>query len=175
MRHLVFLLLSLSAMPAFAENESAWWKFWQKTTEGVNSVTNHPEISKVFSSEERSILNDYLRNRALDQGRDTYSDNDHDKDKKHKNKHKKKKALPPGLKKKVERGGELPPGWQKKVAKGEVMDKDLYLASQRLPRDVVERLPNGPTGTTIRRIDERVVRVMDATGVILDVLTGNKK
>ncbi|MBW1911075.1 MAG: hypothetical protein JRJ11_16315, partial [Deltaproteobacteria bacterium] len=27
---------------------------------------------------------------------------------------KKKKALPPGLKKKVARGGELPPGWQKK-------------------------------------------------------------
>ena len=32
-----------------------------------------------------------------------------------------KKKLPPGLMKKLERGGELSPGWQKKVARGEVL------------------------------------------------------
>ena len=169
MRHLLFsLFLFTFTLPAFAEGQSAWWKFWQDTA----AVTNQVVRSNVFNSEERSILNDYLRNRVMGQRYDADEDDCGRKNKGHKDK--KKKALPPGLRKKVERGGELPPGWQKKVAKGEVMDKDLYLASQGLPRDIMGRLPRGPEGTTIRRIDDRVVRVMDATGVILDVLSANK-
>ncbi|MFV8818839.1 hypothetical protein [Haliea sp. E17] len=35
-------------------------------------------------------------------------------------------GLPPGLKKKVERGGDLPPGWEKKLRVGDVLDYDIY-------------------------------------------------
>lgn len=179
MRHLLAtLLLSVFSLPALAEGPQPWWKFWQDTeaeTPTVEVVKNKAAQSKVFSSQERSILNDYLRNTVLGQSsqHSHYNDDDHhDKGKKHKDK--KQKALPPGLQKKVERGGELPPGWQKKVARGEVLDRDLYLASQGLPQDVLNRLPTSPVGTTIRRIDDRIVRVMDATGVILDVLGGGQ-
>jgi hypothetical protein len=77
------------------------------------------------------------------------------------------------LRKKLERGGELPPGWQKKVARGEVLDSDLYAASKPLPRDISDRLPESPEGTIIRQIDDRIVRVMEATNVIIDVLGGS--
>jgi len=81
--------------------------------------------------------------------------------------------LPPGLQKKLARGGQLPPGWQKKVARGEVLDHSLYEISKDLPRGLISQLPKSPDGTSVRQIEDRVVRILDATGVILDVLTGN--
>ena len=80
----------------------------------------------------------------------------------------KPKHLPPGLRKKLERGGELPPGWKDKVARGEVLDENLYSHSRRLPEDLIRRLPY-VEGTSIREIDNRVMRVQDATRTVLDV------
>ena len=79
------------------------------------------------------------------------------------------KHLPPGLQKKLARGGQLPPGWQKKVARGEVLE----LPSSALPEQWRRRLPAQPPGTSIRRVEDRIVRVLDATNVIIDVLNGN--
>ena len=39
---------------------------------------------------------------------------------------KKNKDLPPGLQKKVERGGELPHGWKKKFRKGYTLDNNVF-------------------------------------------------
>ena len=36
------------------------------------------------------------------------------------------KQLPPGLQKKLARGGSLPPGWQNKLQRGEVLDREVY-------------------------------------------------
>ena len=168
MRHLFFsILLSLVALPAFAQDQRPWWDFWQ-STDSVKKVINANNGN--FSQKERAILNDYLRDRVLGS-----RDADDDNKGKYKNKHKgKKKPLPPGLKKKLERGGELPPGWQKKVAKGQVLGQDLYRSSHRLPRDIIDILPTGPDNTSIRRIDDRIVRVRHATNVILDVLGGHQ-
>lgn len=88
----------------------------------------------------------------------------------------KKKSLPPGLEKKIERGGELPPGWQKKIAKGEVLDDDLYEASTKLPSskknkdypDLDEDVEVTP-GTELIRIEEKVLRIKKDTKEILDV------
>ncbi len=81
----------------------------------------------------------------------------------------KKKKLPPGLRKKVERGGELPPGWQKKVARGEVMDPVVYEHARPLPPVLVKTLPPPPPGTVIVTVEGKAVRLLEATRTILDV------
>ncbi len=106
---------------------------------------------EVFDAADRAVLADYL-------GREGYGAGG-----------KKPKSLPPGLRKKLERGGELPPGWQAKVARGEVIDLEIYSHAQGLPEDILGRLRRGPEGTSIRRIDDRIVRVADATRTVLDV------
>lgn len=82
---------------------------------------------------------------------------------------KKQKSLPPGLRKKVERGGELPPGWQKKIARGEVMDAQVYAYARPLPTDLLKRLPPPPRGTIVVTVEGKVVRLMEATMTILDL------
>ena len=82
---------------------------------------------------------------------------------KHGQKHKyKKKRLPPGLQKKVDRGQALPPGWQKKVARGQVLDVRVY----RHGRVIV---PFDRYGAVSILVDDRVIRLIHATRVILDV------
>jgi hypothetical protein len=82
---------------------------------------------------------------------------------------KKKKKLPPGLRKKVARGGALPPGWQKKVARGEVMDPAVYEHCRPLPPELVRSLPPQPQGTVLVTVEGKAVRLMEATLTILDV------
>lgn len=82
---------------------------------------------------------------------------------------KKPKELPPGLKKKVARGGDLPPGWQKKVAKGEVLDREVYRHATPLPDGLIKRLPPAPDGTVLIKVEGKVIRLYEATRTILDV------
>lgn len=81
----------------------------------------------------------------------------------------KKKKLPPGLQKKLARGGELPPGWQKKVARGEVLDAQIYAVAHPLPPDLVRMLPPPPSGVATIIIEGKIVRLIEATRTILDV------
>jgi len=83
---------------------------------------------------------------------------------------KKKKNLPPGLRKKLARGGELPPGWQKNVARGEVLDDDVFWQSHPLPSDLADKLPQQPPGTIIVTIGGKAVRLFEATRTIIDIL-----
>jgi hypothetical protein len=82
---------------------------------------------------------------------------------------KRPKPLPPGLQKKVERGGSLPPGWQAKLRRGEVMPLNVYERCDRLPPDLVRQLPPPPRGTVLVVISGKVVRLIEATREILDV------
>ena len=155
-------------------------------------VLSEIAVGAVFGEKERSILSDYLRIKRKVDGRERDSDRyrhdrDYDRDRndrdytKDRDKHYydddrrhaekgpgKPKKLPPGLRKKLERGGELPPGWKMKVARGEVLDEHLYRQSHHLPRDVLRRMPE-IEGTSLRQIDDRVLRVQDATRTILDI------
>lgn len=91
---------------------------------------------------------------------------------KHKSKGKKNKgkSMPYGLQKKLERGGELPPGWQTKVARGEVLDQEILDHSERLPDALVRRLPELREGAEVRRVGDKVIRVMAGSGTVLDVI-----
>ncbi len=165
MKWLVLIFSLILSSGTLAENTKPWWQLWISSDEAVKASDN------LFTKSEKAVLREYLRMQGVE---NRYDDDDSDeKDKKHKHKkddkHNKQKSLPPGLQKKVARGGELPPGWQKKVARGEVLDGDLYEASNKLPREVLDQLKNR-AGTSVRQVEDRVVRILDATNVILDVL-----
>jgi hypothetical protein len=80
----------------------------------------------------------------------------------------KKKKLPPGLQKKLARGGQLPPGWQKKVARGEVLDAHVYTLAHPLPPDLTRMLPPPQSGVATIIVEGRIVRLIEATRTILD-------
>ena len=63
--------------------------------------------------------------------------------------------LPPGLQKKVARGGELPPGWQKKF--------------EAFPVEVERQLPRLPVGYRRGVIEGQAVIYDSHTNVIIDV------
>lgn len=77
--------------------------------------------------------------------------------------------LPPGLAKKVARGGKLPPGWQKKVCRGETIPSDVYEHCQPIPPEVSIKLPVPPVGTILVRVEGKIARILEATHEILDV------
>lgn len=148
-RAIPFVMVCLFMPPAVAE---------QSVVDEV--VLAADVINAVFNPREQAVLDAYLEERA----------NDDDDAKGPKHKHgKKEKALPPGLQKKLERGGSLPPGWQKKVERGEVMAPELYRQTRVLPKRYLGELGEQPEGTSVLVLDDRVVRVHDATRTIIDV------
>jgi hypothetical protein len=72
-------------------------------------------------------------------------------------------SLPPGLQKKLDRGGSLPPGWQKKLVKGEVLEEAIYQQSDVL-------VPADSSGLLTVRVEDKVIRLMESTREIVDVL-----
>lgn len=82
----------------------------------------------------------------------------------------KMKSLPPGLQKKLARGGELPPGWRDKVRRGEVLDSDLYRRGERLPQHYLERLGHDSEAAELILLGDSVVRVAQGRGTVLDVI-----
>lgn len=111
----------------------------------------------LFGHRDRRILDDYLRAERYEAPQ------------------KKHKQLPPGLRKKLARDGQLPPGWQKKLSRWEVMDDHLYWQSTPLPEHIARQLSANPAGTSIRRVEDRIVRIMDATHTIVDVLIAGSR
>jgi hypothetical protein len=79
------------------------------------------------------------------------------------------KTLPPGLQKKAARGKELPPGWQMKIARGEVLDAEVYRHATRLPYELIGALPPAPEGTVLIKVEGKIIRLYEATRIILDV------
>ncbi len=77
-------------------------------------------------------------------------------------------SLPAGLQKNVTRGKALPPGWQKKVAPGQSLDYQIYRQGESLPDVILRRLPPQPVGVEIMRVENKIIRVISATRVILD-------
>ena len=80
----------------------------------------------------------------------------------------KKKSLPPGLAKKLARGGTLPPGWQKKVARGEVMGYEVYNNANPLPEELLRRLSTIHKGTVLLQVGNKIVKVIEASRKIVD-------
>lgn len=79
-------------------------------------------------------------------------------------------GLPPGLRKKAERGQPLPPGWEKKLRKGIVIDAEIYSHRRPVAAHIAATLPPLPTGVIQVRIENRIVRLVKANLKIHDVI-----
>ena len=110
------------------------------------------DVKVDISPAEREVISSYVHSCTAAQGRGHKS-----------------KGLPPGLAKKVARGGDLPPGWQKKCVRGEIMPLEVYKQCHPLPREVAVKLPPPPKDTILITIEGKVVRLVKATREILDV------
>ncbi len=106
------------------------------------------------------------------------------KEKHHKKKHKQSKKfsktdrkkvqeyyrnLPPGLAKKMQRTGTLPPGWQTKVKTGQKLPESYHTELQPVPHELEMTLTPGPIGSEVMRIGDKIIRLEQATHMILDV------
>ena len=156
MKTIILSMALLLVGTAQAGTDEPWWQFWRS----VDEVTN--ASGRLFTEDEKRIIQSYFQDH-----RDYRYDNDNNGSSR--DKPKKMKSLPPGLQKKMARGGELPPGWQKKVARGEVLDAGLYRQSRSLPEALLHRLSTD-ADTELRLLDDRVIRIIDDSRVILDVL-----
>ena len=122
--------------------------------EDITSSVVREGMKGAFNEFERQIINEYFHDYVNHQ-EDEYRDYSYDKKKK-KNKNKsKKKGLPPGIAKKLERGGTLPPG----------------IAKRYLPDDLKRRLPEPPDGYEHIIVGSDVVSVEIDTGEIADIIT----
>lgn len=175
---IVFPLLVSAAVTSAQAEDRPWWQFWggvaenaaESAADAATASVAHDVVDRTFNTRQKEILRAFLADDPYYRGRHDDDRYDHDDDhngKKHKDK---QKSLPPGLRKKLERGGELPPGWQKKLARGEVVDADIWRQSRRLPPDVIRRLGYLPPDTELRYIEDKVYRVVRNTREIVDIL-----
>ena len=74
----------------------------------------------------------------------------------------KAKPLPPGLQKKLDRGGELPPGWQKKLQAGQVLDAEVYAKRKVLK-------PAGKKGNELIQVEDKILKVNQKTREIREI------
>ncbi len=121
----------------------------------------------VFDALERQTIRDYFGDQAgrmINTDRDDEGDdNGPGKTKKKKGKKGKKDGLPPGLAKK----DELPPGLQKQLEKNGTLPPGLE--KRRLPQDLERKLKRRWDEEAVI-VDDDVLLVMKATGVIIDII-----
>jgi len=129
------IVLSVGGLLALALAAPAEAKNKKPADGGGPAIINSEEIA--FTASQRTIILDYF---AAD-GRSASSGS---------------RPLPPGIAKKVARGGSLPPG----------------IAKRYLPRDLDLRLPPPPTGIERVVVGGDVLLVQISTGAILDMIRG---
>lgn len=137
-------LLGLSATPGLSQARPPWENAQREDNTRIQLVDSRRDRDYSdyrYSQREREALRQHLSRRDYE-------------------------SLPPGLQKKVARGGKLPPGWQKKLQKGQRLPDDLYYNGRRLPvYDDIRHID----GVSDVIIDNEVIRVIDATQTIIDV------
>lgn len=167
-----FMGLAQAEKPLSTDGSSggSFWSGWFSRMESKKLDRENKAVSKpvdiaqakgLFSRTEReNIRHFYKRNDVSDGPKKGKKD-------KHNKKH---KTLPHGLQKKLARGGQLPPGWQNKVVRGEVLGNDILRQSEYLPSALTRRLPELEDGVEIRRVGDKVVRVLEGSGTVIDVI-----
>lgn len=142
----------LARKQAKSREELAREQAKREATDAREAAQAEAERRRKFSEEEREVLEGWQRGEA----RGGRSDG----------------RLPPGLQKKVDRGGELPPGWKRKIEIGTVLDDEIEANAESLPAEILRRLPEAANqDTEIMRIGDEIVRVMEDSREIVDILS----
>ena len=141
-RYVIFAAM-LFTLPALAQHPVHGHKHKHHDEAADDQGGNNNDQGKRFGAGERTVIDDYFR--AHPEARN---------------------ELPPGLAKK----GKVPPGWRKKFERGDRVPDDVWTYRQPLPRDIVVKLPVPPVGVVYVRINDRVAKVVEKTHEILDVL-----
>ena len=133
---------------------------WAFPSAVVASPKNETILETVFSELERHVIEDYYRNKygkSLKEGKRKAKG----KGKGKKNKQKglppglaKRDTLPPGLAKQLQKNGRLPPGLEKRD----------------LPSGLRSTLPRRLPGQKRVVVDNDILLIEEATGLILDIL-----
>lgn len=139
-----YLILSMFSLLLFTTTQSR--------AEDVATAVVRAGVNASFEEFERQMIYKYFGEHTY-QREDQDYDYDHDYDKKAKKD--KKKGLPPGIQKKLERGGTLPPG----------------IAKRYLPDDLEHHLPPPPYGYERTIVGNDVLLVEIDTGRIADIVT----
>ena len=140
MRNLILFLVSLfilSAMPVYAED--------------VATAVAKEGVKAAFEEFERQMITKYFSKHV--RYREEYQEHEYENDSGKKKQ--KKKGLPPGIAKKLDRGGTLPPG----------------IAKRYLPDDLELELPPPPHGYERTIVGSDVLLVEIDTGRIADIVT----
>ena len=147
-------LLPYGLQPAAAQTPT-------RTTAGI--ITSQDIVTGIISEIERRTIARYYQGDEYDDGYD-YDDpgQGHGKKKAKKGKGK-NKGLPPGLAKR----DQLPPGLAKQLDERGALPPGL--AKRDLPSDLESTLPRR-IGERFYIVDENVVLVQQATGVVLDII-----
>lgn len=138
MNHKIILILSAFLLITNAEITYSEDAVTSVVREGVHGA---------FDEFERQIIKKYFADSPVEKQTN--------KNKKHKDKKGKSKQLPPGIAKKLERGGTLPPG----------------IAKRDLPNDLKKKLPAAPEGYEHVIVGNDVMSVDIDTGKIADIIT----
>ncbi|WP_223669127.1 hypothetical protein [Kangiella shandongensis] len=137
------------------QNEKAAEAYDDRLEDAQHRLEPKPDRrERYFDDRDRNIISDY------------YDRHYHDRDYREAN----RANLPPGLQKKYERTGQLPPGWAKKLNRGDVLPIDIYRHGHEVPYDLRRRLPIGPIGSKIIEVEGKIIRVMENTREIIDIL-----
>lgn len=171
MKKLATVILCCLPIVVLAAENTPWWQFWSESQvrqAGPDGTRKNESQVGLFIDDEKARIRDYFLHgrQSADTDQDEPAETSHGKGQGKKAQHGKQKAMPPGLQKKLERGGELPAGWQRKLARGNVLDGDLYARSQPVPSE----LATSDRDAEVRRIQDRIVRIQRGTHRILDVL-----
>lgn len=142
-----------TALPASAADKHGKHNRDERGEDG-DSQGKHGErrgyAERTFSEDERHSIYGYVQRYGKQEGKHP-------------------RSLPPGLAKKVARGGRLPPGWEDKCVRGQTMPVEVYRECRPLPRELAVTLPVPPVGTVTVAVGGKVVRLLEATREILDV------
>ncbi|RAU17287.1 hypothetical protein DN062_14085 [Nitrincola tibetensis] len=123
---------------------------------------SHVDLPIALTSRERDrllniLLNDYMSDRERSEHR-------------HSNRHNNYRDLPPGLQRKLARSERLPRGWQRKLVRGEVMLQELYRYATPLPANYRTRARIDDRNTELVLLGDKVVRLVEGRGTIVDVI-----
>lgn len=65
---------------------------------------------------------------------------------------------------------DLPPGWRKKLNKGSRVDDSIFVYMEPPSREVIAVLPPPPPGVSFRQIEDKIVKINDINRQIIEVL-----